>query len=147
MPTDVTDALVWDILKKVCKNESLLRKYISQNQPKQKDNTDAIKKELEGIETKRQAIMSWFSANLISAEESTQKLLALKKQEQSLTEKLSVKKEQIPTDEIVNDAKHKITFEDKRNFILQHIEKVILVRKDFTDRNDVGLDVTIVFRS
>ena len=147
MPTNVTDALVWDILSRVCRNETMLKKYIAQNQPKPKDDSAAIKKELAGIETKRQAIMSWFSANLISAEESTQKLQALKKQEQSLTEKLSAKKESIPTDEIVQDAKHKITFEDKRNFILQHIEKVILVRKDFTDRNDVDLDVTIVFRS
>ena len=145
--SDVVDTMVWEKLKSVCRNETMLKKYISQNQPKQKDNTEAIKKELDAIETKRQAIMNWFSANLISAEESTQKLQALKKQEQSLQEKLVTKKEDIPTDEIVKDAKKKITFEEKRNFILQHIKKVIILRHDFDDVHDIDLEITIIFRS
>jgi site-specific DNA recombinase len=145
--SDVVDTMVWEKLKQVCRNETMLKRYIQQNQPKQKDNTEAIKKELDAIETKRQAIMNWFSANLISAEESTQKLQALKKQEQNLTEKLVTKKEDIPTDEIVKDAKKKITFEEKRNFILQHIKKVILLRKDFDDVHDIDLEITIIFRS
>ena len=144
---EATDTIVWEIIKKVCKNETMLKRYIQQNQPKQKDNTDAIKKQLAGIETKRQAIMSWFSANLISAEESTQKLQALKKQEQSLQDRLTTKKEDIPTDQIVKDVRHRITQEDKRQFILQHIQKVIILRKDFADVHDIDLDVTIVFRS
>jgi site-specific DNA recombinase len=144
---EATDTIVWEIIKRVCKNETMLKRYISQNQPKQKDNTDAIKKQLAGIETKRQAIMSWFSTNLISAEESTQKLQALKKQEQNLTEKLQTKKEDIPTDQIVKDVRHRITPEEKRQFILQHIQKVIILRKDFADVHDIDLDVTIVFRS
>lgn len=145
--TEATDTIVWEIIKKVCRNESMLKKYISQNQPKPKDNTDAIKKQLASIETKRQAIMSWFSSNLISAEESTQKLMALKKQEQLLTERLQTKKEDIPTNEIVEDARNKITFEEKRQFILQHISKVIILRKDFADWHDIDLEVTIIFRS
>ena len=144
---DVLDAMVWEIIQKTCKNETMLKKYIAQNQPKQKDNTDAIKKLLAGIETKRQAIMSWFSANLISAEESTQKLQALKKQEQSLQDRLTTKKEDIPTEKIVEDVRHKITPEDKRQFVLDHIEKVIVLRKDFVNRYDVDLDVTIIFGS
>ena len=91
--------------------------------------------------------MNWFSANLITADESTAKLQALKKQEQSLQEKLTQKKQDIPTDQIVQDAHGKITFADKRNFILQHIEKVIVLRKDFTDWRDVDLDISIIFRS
>ena len=144
---DVLDAMVWEITTKVCKNETMLKKYISQNQPKPKDDSDAIKKELAGIETKRQAIMSWFSANLISAEESTTKLQALKKQEQSLQDRLTTKKEDIPTEKIVEDVRHKITQEDKRQFVLDHIEKVIVLRKDFVNRYDVDLDVTIIFGS
>ena len=125
----------------------MLKRYIQQNQPKQKDNTDAIKKELATIETKRQAIMSWFSANLISAEESTQKLQALKKQEQNLTERLQTKKEDIPTDQIVKDVRHRITPEEKRQFVLDHVSKVIVLRKDFVSRYDVDLDVTVIFGS
>lgn len=92
--------------------------------------------------------MNWFSANLISAEESTLKLQALKKQEQALQEKLHTNKNSIPTNEIVKDAKkRKITQEEKRQFVLQHIQKVIVLRKDFVSRYDVDLDVTIIFGS
>ena len=145
--TEATDTIVWEIIKRVCRNETMLKKYISKNQPKPKDDSAQIKKQLEGIEAKRQAIMSWFSTNLISAEESTQKLQALKKQEQNLTEKLQTKKEDIPTQKIVEDVRHKTTFEEKRQFILQHIKQVIILRKDFVDWKDVDLDVTIIFRS
>ena len=144
---DVLDAMVWEIIRRACRNETMLKKYIAQNQPKQKDNTDAIKKQLAGIETKRQAIMSWFSANLISAEESTQKLQALKKQEQSLQDRLTTKKEDIPTQKIVEDVRHRITPEEKRQFVLDHVSKVIVLRKDFVNRYDVDLDVTIIFGS
>ena len=144
---EATDTIVWEIIKRVCRNETMLKKYISQNQPKPKDDSASIKKQLAGIETKRQAIMSWFSANLISAEESTQKLQALKKQEQSLQDRLTTKKEDIPTEKIVEDVRHKISLDEKRQFILQHIQKVIILRKDFADVRDIDLDVTIVFRS
>jgi hypothetical protein len=118
---EVVDTMVWDIIEKVCKNETMLKKYLAQNQPTPKDDSSAIQKELDGIEAKRNAIMAWFSANLITAEESTAKLTALKKQEQLLTEKLQTKKADIPTTEIVKDARKRITHEQKRQFILQHI--------------------------
>ena len=144
---DVLDEMVWNKLKQVCRSESVLKKYVAENQPHQKDETESIKKELAQIETKRQAIMNWFSANLISAEESTQKLQALKKQEQTLTEKLESKKQDIPTQDIVKDARRKITKEEKRKFVLDHIQKVIVLRHDFVNRYDVDLDVTIIFGS
>ena len=145
---DVLDTMVWEIIKKHCKNEAILKKYIAQNQPKEKDNNDAIIKELNSIESKRNAIMNWFSANLITAEESTQKLQVLKKREQALQEKLHTNKNSIPTNEIVKDAKkRKITQEEKRQFVLQHIQKVIVLRKDFVNRYDVDLDITIIFGS
>ena len=144
---DVLDEMVWQKLREVCRNEATLKKYVAQNQPRQKDETDAIKKELAGIEAKRQAIMSWFSANLITAEESTMKLQTLKKQEQNLTERLTIKKENIPTEEIVKDVRQKVTKEDKRQYVLNHIEKVIVLRHDFVNRYDVDLDITIIFRS
>lgn len=142
---DVLDEMVWKAIKEHCRNESVLKKYVSRNQPQENDNTDAIKKELESIETKRQAVMNWFSANLITAEESTQKLTALKKQEQTLAEKLTIKKADIPTEKIVEEIRHKITKEEKRQFILNHISKVIVLRKDFTNRYDVDLEITIIF--
>lgn len=145
--SDVVDAMVWDKLKQVCRNETLLKKYIASNQPQQKDDSVAIKKELDGIEAKRQAIMSWFSANLITAQESTDKLQALKKQESLLQEKLSTKKATIETGKIVEDIKHKTTFEEKRQYILQHVQKVIVLRKDFDDYRDIDLEITIIFRS
>ena len=89
--------------------------------------------------------MNWFSANLITADESTAKLQALKKQEQSLQEKLTTEKQGIPTTDIVKNARKKITQEEKRNFILQHIQKVIVLRKDFVSRYDVDLEITIIF--
>ena len=86
-------------------------------------------------------------ARVSTAEESTAKLTALKKQEQSLQEKLQTKKADIPTTEIVKDARKRITYEQKRQFILQHIDKVILLRKDFSDYRDIDLDIKIIFRS
>lgn len=145
---DVLDTMVWDAIKKACRNETMLKKYVAQNQPKLKDESESIKKDLAGIEAKRQAIMNWFSANLISAEESTTKLQALKKQEQMLTEKLSIKKSTLATDQIVKDAKkRKITQEEKRQFVLNHIARVDVLRKDFVNRYDVDLDITINFKS
>ena len=145
--SDIVDKLVWEYIDKICRNEKLLKKYISENQPKATDNTDMIQKELLNIESKRQSIMNWFSANLISAEESTAKLQMLKKQEKSLKEKLSIKKEKINTAEIVSAAKGKISFNDKRNFILENVKKVILLRKDFDDIHNVNLEIKIIFRS
>ena len=147
IPVDVLDTMVWQKLKEVCRNETMLKKYVAQNQPKQKDETDAIKKELDGIEAKRNAIMAWFSANLITAEESTTKLTALKKQEQTLQERLQTKKTDIPTQKIVEDARKIVTQEEKRQYILNHISKVIVLRQDFVNRYDVDLDVTIIFGS
>ena len=143
--TDVLDQMLWSKIKEVCRSETALKKYIHQNQPKQQDNSESIKKQLEQIETKRQAVMNWFSANLISAEESTQKLTALKKQEESLKEKLQTKRIDTPTDKIVQDIKNKVTPEEKRKFVLDHIQKVIILRHDFVNRYDVQLDITIIF--
>ena len=145
--SDAVDTMVWEILKRVCRNESALKKYIAENQPHKQDDSAKVKAELKSIETKRNAIMNWFSSNLISAEETTEKLQTLKKTEKSLQEKLNTKKEHIHTEQIVKDVKGKISFEDKRNFILQHIEKVIILRKDFADPNDIDLEITIIFRS
>ena len=147
IPVDVLDTMVWQKLKEVCRNESMLKKYVAQNQPKQKDETSAIKKELGGIEAKRNAIMAWFSANLITAEESTTKLMALKKQEQTLQERLQTKKTDIPTQKIVEDARKIVTQEEKRQYILNHISNVIVLRQDFVNRYDVDLDITIIFGS
>ena len=148
--TDIVDTFVWNYLLKICKNEKMLNKYLSENQPTQKNDNEKIKKELKAIESKRQAVMSWFSANLITAEESTVKLQMLKKQETALLEKLSDKTEKINAAEIVSAAKHirkDFSFEEKRNFILRHIKQVILLRKDFTDPKDIDLEIKIVFRS
>lgn len=144
---DVLDTLVWETIKKVCRNEATLKKYVAQNQPKQKDDNDGIIKELQSIEAKRNAIMNWFSANLITAEESTTKLQVLKKQEQALQEKLRINKTSIPTEDIVKDARRKVTQEEKRQFILNHISKVIVLRHDFVNRYDVNLDITIIFKA
>ena len=144
---DVLDTLVWETIKKVCRNEATLKKYVAQNQPKQKDDNDGIIKELQSIEAKRNAIMNWFSANLITAEESTTKLQVLKKQEQALQEKLHINKTSIPTEAIVKDARRKVTQEEKRQFVLNHISKVIVLRHDFVNRYDVNLDITIIFKA
>lgn len=141
------DTMVWETIKKVCRNEAMLKKYVAQNQPKQKDDNDGIIKELQSIEAKRNAIMNWFSANLITAEESTTKLQVLKKQEQALQEKLHINKTSIPTEAIVKDARRKVTQEEKRQFILNHISKVIVLRHDFVNRYDVNLDITIIFKA
>ena len=51
------------------------------------------------------------------------------------------------TEEIVKDVRQKVTKEEKRQYVLNHIEKVIVLRHDFVNRYDVDLDITIIFRS
>lgn len=143
--TNVVDDLVWNEIEKICHNEKLLKKYIAEYQPQEKDNSQAIQKELQGIEKKRQAIMNWFSVNLITAEESTAKLEMLKKQEKALKARLTTKTTKINTADIISAAKDVFTFEHKRNFILQHIQKILLLRKDFSNKNEIDLEIHIVF--
>lgn len=142
---EIADDKAWKEIVKICKNEKMLSKYTAEYQPQKKDNTESIRKELQSIETKRQAIMNWFSANLITTEESTIKLQALKKQEKALKEKLSTKTEKINTAEIVSAVRKDFTFEEKRQFVLQYISKVIFLRKNI-DKDNIELIFHFVFR-
>ena len=142
---EIADEHAWKEIIKICRDEKLLKKYTAEYQPPKKDSTETIKKELQSIEKKRQAIMNWFSSNLITAEESTTKLQALKKQEKILQEKLSMKTEKINTAEIVSAVRKDFTFEEKRNFILQHISRITFLRKN-VDKDTVELHFHFIFQ-
>lgn len=145
---ELLDDILWRTICTICKSESTLKKYLKQNHQPQKQNTENIAEQLEQIAKKRNAIMNWFSANLISMEVCTQKLEILKKQESVLTSKLQTEKEEKPIDTsaIVKIIKVKnADFETKRNIVTKIIS-AIYTKKEGDSRKDYSLNFNIIFR-
>ncbi len=142
------DEILWRYICDVCKSEITLKKYLKQNNQQQKEPTENITEKLEQLSKKRQAIMNWFSNNLISMEECTQKLELLKKQESALLQKQKSQQEEKPIDvsEIVKTLKiYDADFDTKRNIVTKIISK-IFVKKEGNSRKDYSLNIHIVFR-
>ena len=92
--------------------------------------------------------MNWFSSNLISMDDCTQKLELLKKQESALLQKQKTKQEEkaIDVSEIVKTVKiYDADFYTKRNIVTKIISK-ILVTKEGNSRKDYSLNIHIIFR-
>ncbi len=146
--TEVIDDYLWRYICDVCKSETKLKKYLKQNNQPPKEQTENISVQLEQIAKKRQAIMTWFSSNLISMEVCTQKLEILKKQESALLQKQKSQKEEknIDVSEIVKTIKiYDADFDTKRNIVTKIISK-ILVKKEGNSHKDYSLNIHIVFR-
>ena len=145
---EVLDEIVWRYICDVCKSETALKKYLNQNKQKPKEPAENIEDKLNDISKKRQAIMNWFSSNLISMEECTKKLELLKKQENVLLQKQKTKQEEkaIDVSEIVKIVKiYDADFDTKRNIVTKIISK-IFVKKEGNSRKDYSLNIHIIFR-
>lgn len=148
MQAFIIDKLAWDVIEKVCHNEKMLNKYIAQHQEEAKrDNIKKdIRKELDALTKKRQGFMNLFSANLITLDEVTEKLQALKKQEEALKAQLPTATNKIDVKGCVKDSKRSITFENKRNFVVNHVEKVTIIRKGSKYGKDYDVDFVFYFK-
>jgi site-specific DNA recombinase len=104
LPARELDELVWNTLKEICKSKTSLAKYIKAK-PKQTvkpPSTEKLKAKLERLATERKTVMTWFSKNLIDQDEATEKLAAIRQQEDSIKKKLSAVAIQEPEPEPID---------------------------------------------
>jgi ATPase subunit of ABC transporter with duplicated ATPase domains len=154
MICEVVDDSVWQMLREICKSTDSLKRYLKATAPKEpqkkskrRDNQEQLAK----IKAERKSIMAWFSQQLLTHEEASERLESLKKAEESLM------KENIPTTtpkpqrslQAIVDAVS--TCEDslpvKRELVKSLIDKVILTRTDKSvGRKKYELAIQIVFR-
>ena len=74
--------------------------------------------------------MNWYSNSLITIDECTERLQALKKQENTLLSRLqeSTKENETDIQSIMQEVKQ-TDFAGKRNFVVTHIDKAFISRK------------------
>lgn len=126
MRPEITDRLVWEAIKQICSSETELKRYINQDI---KDDTPEILKKLEKIKEKQDAIISWFDSGLISEEKGTEKLKALKMQEENLKSQLKNEKTPVNTAKIVEQIKKgDVQPSERRNILLQVVDKITIQR-------------------
>lgn len=143
MRADIVDAVVWEALSKLCKSEKAIKTYAAkQKTPEAKIDAS---KELKRIADQRAAVLTWFSNNYITPEQATEKLEALKRQEKSLQAQ-AVKKD-IDAAKIRETMKtKKLTFEEKRNAVLQICQKVFLIRTGGKYGKKYDIKIEFVFK-
>ena len=150
------DETFWALLENICKSPKKLEAYVKASTPDTPEEyahaLDEQKRQekLEKIKAERRAVMSWFSQQLLSHTEATERLEALKKAENKLMQQnISVKPKASQIDyravcEAVSVcAKNAQT---RQGLVRRIIEKVVISRMD----NAIGaknykLDIQIFF--
>ncbi len=134
-----TDMLFWEILTQICRNENTLKGYIEKKSGKKlaKAGTEngKLQERLRAIAREKEVVMNWFSDGLLSQEQATQKLTALKNEETKLAAKIVEADPQhvpeINLQDIVEKIKNcPLDVASKRAVVLQYIEKVYFTRTD-----------------
>ena len=134
-----TDMLFWEVLAEICRSENTLKDYIEKKYgtklTKAGAKNDKLKERLRSIVCEKEVVMGWFSDGLLSQEQATQKLAALKAEETKLNAKIVESDPQhvpeIDLPEIVDKIKNcPLDVESKRAVILEYIDKVYFVRTD-----------------
>jgi site-specific DNA recombinase len=152
MQCSAVDNAFWELLKQVCRDRDTLAKYMKLGEPPPlKDREAKRKRKIEKIKRERKSVMMWYSKQLLTYEEATEKLEALKKAEDKLL------KQDIPTipiqpqrdlQQLVDDVMNcEPTIEAKRALVLKVVDKVVLLRTDNkTGVKNYVLDMQISFR-
>ena len=142
---EVLDALLWRTICDICKSEATMKKYLKRNaQPPKK--TENIEERLEAIAKKRTAIMGWYSNNLISMEQCTQKLEELKRQENALRQR-AMPADDKPVDITAAVRSVKVLDADyntKRTIVTKIVAKAY-VKKEGNSRKNYSLNFNIIF--
>ena len=140
---EVVDKELWKAIRKVCYSEKTLKKYL--NHKPRKDATGEIKSKIDQIAKQRTAIMNWYSNSLITVEECTERLEALKKQESVLSQRLKEESNSIDVESMIRLAKNTdLNYNDKRTFIANHIARICFSRTG--GKMDYNLNFRIEFR-
>ena len=161
MELPVADALFWSTLEQICTNEETLTAYIGKRAdgktsaaPAQNKRQKIIKR-IEKIHAERQAVMSWFSQSLLGQSEATEKLTALKAEESRLQIDLAeIEKntsaapaeQNAPADIVAVVRNCPPTLEARRRVVLEILEKVSVIRRDYNYGHKYLLDFDFVFK-
>ena len=157
LPANALDELAWETIRSICENKTKLLEYVGRKHThKKKPKTNQAKEiaaKLTRLATERRTIMSWYSQNLISQEDATDKLQSIKQQEGELKKKLS----NSPKEETVlsaSDICQRVQscgadFESKRNVVLSIVDKVYAMRMDTKRSTQIPLEIKlrIVFKN
>ena len=116
---------------------------------------DKQQERLRSIVREKEVVMGWFSDGLLSQEQATQKLAALKAEETKLNAKIVESDPQhvpeIDLPEIVDKIKNcPLDVESKRAVILEYIDKVYFVRTDSSygkKKKTYRVEFNIVFKN
>ena len=150
----IGDEMFWNTLTGICKSAKSLTSYIKQQSPGRqkspKEKKAKLTARIEKIENERKAIMSWFSKSLLSQEDVTEKLSALKQEETKLQNELEVlgntaqgAKDRLEPADIVQVIKDcPDTIEARRRVIMAVVDRVNIIRPD----KKYNLDIEIIFK-
>lgn len=146
------DEAFWAILCEICKSPETLKAYLQATQPKPLANANAKREvELKKIKAERKSVMLWFSQQLLTHEEATERLEALKKAENKLLQENVSTKAKIPQMDAEKVCKAvadcDISLESRRSIVRKLIEKVVFKRTDNRCRVQYyQLDMQIFFK-
>ena len=148
-----TDAALWGLIESLCKSPEALEAYINKATPPPPPGADADtrKQKLDAIRQERQAILQWVGDGLISREDATARLKALKAAENRLARESTCKP--LAPARIDARAVYKAvcdcppTPEAKRQIVRQVIDHISIQRTDAgTGVKHYQFDIKIYFR-
>jgi putative hemolysin len=88
MQCDIVDEAIWELLREICQSPDTLKRYIASmgavDHDKHEYEFAKREKRLAKIKAERKSVMAWFSQQLLTHEEATERLEALKKAEEQL---------------------------------------------------------------
>ncbi len=88
MQCDTVDEAIWEMLREICQSPDTLKRYIASmgavDHDKHEDESAKREKRLAKIKAERKSVMAWFSQQLLTHEEATERLEALKRAEEQL---------------------------------------------------------------
>jgi hypothetical protein len=152
MICEVVDAAFWKMLKEICKSTKSLKNYLQATAPAEvKRKKPDHQEQLAKIKAERKSVMAWFSQQLLTHEEATERLEALREAEEKLLkENISTEAPALQRD-LQAIVKAVATCEDssivRREVVKSIIDKVILTRTDNKlGRENYALDIQIIFR-
>jgi site-specific DNA recombinase len=149
------DEVFWALLEAICKSPEKLEAYVKQSAPDSGEYSHALEeqkrqKKIDKIKAERKSVMLWFSQQLITHEEATERLEALKKTESKLMQ------ENIPVKPKASQMDYRAVCEAvavcaknaqvRQNLVRKIVEKVEIARTDDSiGAKNYKLDIRIHF--
>jgi site-specific DNA recombinase len=137
------DEAFWQLLVSICKSPAKLKAYVEVSMPTA-DNKEAVESKkrqakLEKIKAERKSVMTWFSKQLLTHDEATERLEAIKKAETKLLKENVPSPSQSPQMDYQKACEAvmncDVSTESRRNIVLKLIDRVEIMRTD----NAVGI--------